>query len=162
MVESLSNGLRCRHFVGIRCEKLEKFSNNYFVPIIMGVFWQTLGSKKPQCKLLCIDVTNLGDRPVSINGVGWRIGKRNKKRNSMQTPTHPASNKIPVKLSYGESANFLIQVDNAWRKEFVDDFVKDVSDKSLATLRAVIHTSVGYSKLIRPHNSLLEELRKSV
>ena len=42
MVESLSNGLRCRHFVGIRCEKLEKFSNNYFVPIIMGVFWQTL------------------------------------------------------------------------------------------------------------------------
>ena len=44
MVESLSNGLRCRHFVGIRCEKLEKFSNNYFVPIIMGVFWQTLGT----------------------------------------------------------------------------------------------------------------------
>ena len=42
MVESLSNGLRCRNFVGVRYEKLEKFSNNYVVPIIMGVFWQTL------------------------------------------------------------------------------------------------------------------------
>ena len=75
-----------------------------------------LGSRKPQYKLLCIDVTNLGDWPVSINGVGWRIGKRNKKRNSMQTLTHPASNKFPVKLSYGESANFQIQVDDGWRK----------------------------------------------
>ena len=85
MVESLSNGLRCRHFVGIRCEKLEKFSNNYFVPIIMGVFWQTLIMKNSHLALtyderipsgildrFCVDIeaTSLDFRQESVPANG--------------------------------------------------------------------------------------------
>jgi hypothetical protein len=46
-----------------------------------------------------------------------------------------------------------------WMSEFARGFVKDLSDRSLRTLVALINTSVGQTIEVKPEKELLEKLR---
>jgi hypothetical protein len=47
-----------------------------------------------------------------------------------------------------------------WKREFATGFVKDLSDKSLKTLVAQIHTSVGKTFDVHPRKDLLDALKE--
>jgi hypothetical protein len=122
-----------------------------------------LGVGSPFQRHLAINVTNLGERPVTINTVGWAVGKRRQRRFAMQTVSGPYTNQYPIELAHGKSANFMVSflVTPDWPREFANGFVKDLSAKSLKTLVVQIHTSVGETVEAHPEKDLLEELKKA-
>ena len=118
-----------------------------------------VGSPATEC--LYIGATNLGERPVTIDSVGWSIGKRKNRRFAIQTLSPLSTHQYPKKIEHGERAQFFIYFTESpnWMRDFVAEFVQDVSDKSINTLRAQIHTSVGHSIDVVPEQSLLEKLK---
>ena len=60
------------------------------------------GDGSPPEEHLDIEVTNLADRPVTINSVGWAIGKGKERRFGLQTFSGRYSSKCPVELGHGE------------------------------------------------------------
>ena len=111
---------------------------------------------------LQISVTNSGERPVTIDSIGWCIGKRKNRRFAIQILSSISPHQYPKKIAHGERAQFILDFRESpnWMKDFVTQFVHDVSDKSIKTLRSQIHTSVGHSIDIVPEQSLLEKLKK--
>jgi hypothetical protein len=129
----------------------------------VGLRLVVLGDGSPFQRHLGIGVTNLGERPVTINTVGWAVGKGKQRRFAVQPVYGPYTNQYPIELAHGKSANFMVSflVVPEWLKEFATGFVKDLSDKSLKTLVAQIFTSVGQTVEVHPEKELLEELRKA-
>lgn len=129
----------------------------------VGLMEVVLGDGSPFQRHLGIGVTNLGERPVTINSVGWAIGKLKRRRFAMQPLYGPYTDQYPIELAHGKSANFMVSflVLPNWLKEFASGFVKDLSDKSLKTLVVQIHTSVGHVVEVHPHKDLVGELKKA-
>ncbi len=100
---------------------------------------------------------------MTLVNVGWRVGTRKNRRYCIQTVSGPHTSQLPVELTHGKTANFMVSFDvtSNWKKEFAQGFVKDLSDKSLKTLRALIDTSVGQTIEVRPEQDLLEEIKKA-
>ena len=121
-----------------------------------------LGDGSPFQRHLGIGVTNLGERPVTVNTVGWAVGRRKQRRFALQPESGPYTNHYPIELAHGKSANFMVSflVTPNWLKEFATGFVKDLSDQSLKTLVVQVHTSVGQTVEAQPEKNLLEELKK--
>ena len=119
----------------------------------------TPGINTEEC--LQFRVTNLGERPVTIDSIGWRIGKSKNKRFALQALSPRSPHQYPKKVGHGETAQFIVYFSESpnWMRDFIADFVHDVSEKSINTLRAQIHTSVGHSIDVVPEQSLLERLR---
>lgn len=61
------------------------------------------------------------------------------------------------------SANFMVSflATPNWLTEFATGVVKDLSDKSLKTVVALVHTSVGQTVEVQPEKGLLERLKKA-
>ncbi|MGH9622655.1 MAG: hypothetical protein ACRD45_23480 [Bryobacteraceae bacterium] len=55
---------------------------------------------------LGIDVTNAGERPVTIDTIGWAVGKGKKRKYAVQPLHSPHSQQCPIELSYGKAAKF--------------------------------------------------------
>jgi hypothetical protein len=74
----------------------------------------------------------------------------------------PYSTHYPAELPYGKEANFMVSflIVPTWSKEFATGFVRDLSDRNLKTLVALIQTSVGQTVDVKPESNLLESLKK--
>jgi hypothetical protein len=122
-----------------------------------------LGDGSPFQRHLVIDVTNVGERPVTINSVGWAVGKGKHRRFAMQTVSGPFTKQYPIELAHGKSASFMVSfvVTPNWAREFSTGFVRDVSDRALKTLVALVHTSVGQTVEVRPEEELLREVKET-
>lgn len=108
---------------------------------------------------LVFGVTNIGERAVIVDSVGWRIGSGKDKRVlffQILTPRSPAQ--FPKRIEYAETASFMIYFSEApnWIQEFSE---KVVSDRDISTLRAQINTSVGHTVDVRPEENFLNKLR---
>ena len=121
------------------------------------------GDGTPAEEHVGISVVNIGDRPVTINSIGWRIGKGKKARHFIQPVVGQYTHQYPKQLVHGEQASFLVSFKAmpGWPKDFATGFVQDLRPRNLQTLRAVIHTSVGKSIEVVPENNLLERLREA-
>lgn len=137
---------------------------NVHLSVQVGLMHIVIGDGSPFQEHMGINVTNLGERPVTINSVGWAIGKGKKRSFAIQPLYSPHSAHYPIELAYGKSANFLVSFDlyPDWIKEFATGFVKDLSDKSLKTLVAQVHTSVGKTVEVHPRKDLLDALKLSI
>ena len=111
---------------------------------------------------LTIDITNLGDRPVTINSVGWAIGKGKNRRYCVQPVHGPFTSQYPVELAHGKTADFMVSflAMPIWLDEFAKGFVQDLSDRSLKTLVALLQTSVGHMVEVRPEPGLRRRLKE--
>jgi len=120
-----------------------------------------LGDGSPPQEHVVISVTNVGERPVIINSVGWAVGKRRHRSFCIQTVSGPYTKQYPVELAHGKSADFMVSflATPTWPVEFATGFVKDLSDKSLKTLVALIHTSIGQTIEIHPEKPLVDRLK---
>lgn len=130
----------------------------------VGLRVVVLGDGSPFHRHLAIGVTNLAERPVTIIGVGWAIGKRKERRFAMQPVSGPFTSQYPIELAHGKSARFMVSflATPDWCKEFAVGFVKDLADEYLKTLVAQVFTSVGQTVDVHPEYELLEELKKAV
>ena len=107
---------------------------------------------------LNFSVTNLGERPVTIVSVGWRIGSGKSRKFAIQLLTEFSPDQCPKKIEYGERASFMVNLSEPlnWMEELAREFI---SDKPIKTLRAQIHTSVGHTEDVKPARNLLEKLQ---
>jgi hypothetical protein len=124
---------------------LAKRVENVRLNVRVGLMVVVIGDGSPFQEHVGIDVTNLGERPVTVNTVGWAVGKGKKRRFAIQPLNSPHSAQYPIELAHGKSASFLVSFDvmPGWKREFATGFVRDFSDKALKTLVAQVHTSVG-------------------
>lgn len=121
------------------------------------------GDGSPAEEHVGISVVNKGDRPVTINSLGWRIGKGKNARHCVQPVFGQYTYQYPKLLAHGEQASFMVsfRAMPRWPKDFATGFVQDMRPRNLKTLRAIIHTSVGESIEVVPENNLLEKLREA-
>ena len=121
------------------------------------------GDGTPPEEHLNIGVTNLGDRSVTVNTVGWAVGKRKKRLYCIQTVSGPWTAQYPTELQHGKQASFMVSLNHtpSWLTDFANGFLKSVSDKEIDTLVAQIHTSVGQTIEVKPEKGLVERLRKA-
>jgi hypothetical protein len=128
----------------------------------VGLALAVVGDGSPLQTHLEFRVTNMGERPVSVNSVGWAIGKGKNRSFAMQPLYSPYSAQCPIELAYGKTASFLVsfEVMPDWKREFATGFVRDLSDKYLQTLVAQVHTSVGKTVEVHPRRDLLDALKE--
>lgn len=139
---------------------LARRSEKISLEVTAGLRVVAVGDGTPLQDHLCIGVTNLGARPVTINTIGWATGRRKQRRYAIQPVLSPYSAKYPVVLAHGESALFMVSFELMpnWPNKLATGFVRDLS--GLKSLRAQVHTSVGTTVEIRPRQDLLDILAK--
>ena len=142
---------------------LARRSEKVRLQVHVGLRQVILGDGSAFQRHVAISVTNRGERPVTINSVGWAVGKRKQRRVAIQPVSGPHTSQYPIELAHGKGANFMVSFVETpnWPREFATGFVEDLSDKSLKTLLAQVHTSVGQTVEVHPENDLLEELKKA-
>ncbi|MCA3037920.1 MAG: hypothetical protein ING69_11295 [Rhodocyclaceae bacterium] len=128
-----------------------------------GVRLVFAGDGTPAEEHVGISAVNRGDRPVTINSIGWRIGRGKSARHCIQPVYGQYTHQYPKQLAHGDQASFLVSFTAMpdWPKDFATGFVQDLRSRNPKTLRAVIHTSVGEPIEVVPENNLLVRLRKA-
>lgn len=127
----------------------------------VGLRESLIGDGTPPQKHVCFNVTNIGERAVRVNTVGWAVGKGKTRRFAIQPVLGRYSSKYPIELAHGQNANFMVDLAAVanWFSHIANDFVRDLSDQSLNTFVAQIHTSVGQTIEIKPDRGLIEALK---
>jgi hypothetical protein len=87
---------------------------------------------------LGIYITNRSERIVTINSIGWQIGKGKTKKVAYQTLL--PSDTIPIDLAYGKQAQYLIPLEKWGPETFANDFIENITTKNLKTLRLLVQT----------------------
>ncbi len=130
----------------------------------VGIMVTYAGDGTPAEEHLGFTVTNLGMQPLTINSIGWRIGKGKSARYCIQPVRGQNTANYPKVLAHGEQAAFLVSFTTMpnWPKDFATGFIEDLSEENLRTLRAQVHTSVGKTIDVVPAHNVLEILRKAV
>jgi len=131
--------------------------------LFAGLWLVIRGDGSPPEEHLNISVTNLGDRSVTVETVGWAVGKRKQRRYCIQTVSGPWTAQYPIELAHGKSANFMVSFIHTptWLPKFANEFLKSLSDKEIDTLVVQAHTSVGQTIEAKPENDLIERLKKA-
>lgn len=128
--------------------------------IRVGLMQVVMGDGTPIQEHLGIDVINAGERPVTINAIGWAVGKGKRRRYAIQPLYSPHSAQCPIELAYGKNANFLVSFDVMpnWATDFGTGFVQDLSEKHLKTLVVQVHTALGFVEA-RPMPNVLQLIK---
>jgi len=94
---------------------------------------------------LLINVINVGFRPARITGIGWKIGFFKKKYAIQVFNTNQYTSQIPIDLSDGQEARYLIPFGGPedWLNQFSNNFVGRPVRLRLCTLRLQVSTSLG-------------------
>ena len=74
--------------------------------VFVGLRVVVIGDGSPFQEHLSINVTNLGERSVTINTVGWVIGKRKQSRYCIQPVSGPFTTQFPVELAHRQERQF--------------------------------------------------------
>jgi hypothetical protein len=117
---------------------------------------------KADAEFVVFDVTNVGDRSVTISQIGWMFGKRKNRVYCVQALGLRMGDNVPKRIEHGERAAFYVPLygEAQWLNCFARDFLeKGEIETALETLRAQVFTSVGTVVEIRPELSLIDRLR---
>jgi hypothetical protein len=127
-----------------------------------GIRLLYIGDGTPAQELVEINVTNLGERPVTISTVGWAIGKGKKRRYCIQNLSGPYTSQYPIELTHGKSASFQVffPVTPNWLSDFSNKFTAS-GEESLSTLVATVHTSVGQTVEVKVEDNLINKLMEA-
>ena len=107
-----------------------------------------------------VSAVNIGRRETTITGIGWKIGPIRKK-SFIQLGFSPESAQLPVRLSDGQSAMFLIPLentDNHWVEGMREQLGKLLWLK-IYFMEAQVVTSVGKSFTVRIDRNIRNLLR---
>ncbi len=118
------------------------------------------GSKKPYPELIMFKIVNTGDRPIHINQIGWKTGLL-KKRFAVQMHDATQSSPLPVELSLGQEASWMVPLNASelWLEIFSRSLLVPHYRVALWTLQGQFFTSIGHIFKVRPEENLLSQLR---
>lgn len=140
--------------------KLARRAEQVRIKAHVGMVDVVEGDGSPPRLHVAFDITNLGERPVTINSIGWRIGHWRRWRYAMQNPSGFTTAGFPKMLAYGEQAFFMVSIDlnPEWAANLIDSFIRSNDPSYIKTLMGQIHTSVGTVVEAKPEPSLFQEL----
>jgi hypothetical protein len=108
-------------------------------------------------------VVNTGERPITITQIGWKVGLR-KKRYAVQMFETLASSPLPVELSHGQEAKWMVPLnarEEHWLVRFARDMLLPNFRIGCFTLRAQAFTSLGHVFETKPESGLLSKLKEA-
>ncbi|TXL63912.1 hypothetical protein [Zeimonas arvi] len=111
-------------------------------------------------EFLVFHITNTGDRPVRITGIGWRVGWPSR-RHAMQNFGSVFSSPLPIELGHGQEASWFVpldQRDEPWVNFFARTMLRG-GWLERVTLRGTFATSTGVVFLARPEREFLLRIR---
>lgn len=121
-----------------------------------------LGQSGPYPEFVLFSIVNTGERILRINQIGWRVGFR-KKRFAVQLYDEKSSSPLPIELSHGQEAHWLVPLNadkhEPWLTYFAKGMLLPNTRTSCATLRAQFFTSVGHVFVAKPEAVLIDKLR---
>lgn len=126
----------------------------------------TQGAKGKFPEFFYIDAINTGHRIVTITNISWKKGFFKKQHAVQVTPKNIYSSDMPIKISDGEEAKWLVPLDKEenWVECFSRDFLLPKPKWNLFWLKLQIHTSTGKTFKTRIEKDLkkvlLEECKK--
>ncbi|MDR1967597.1 MAG: hypothetical protein LBQ32_02745 [Burkholderiaceae bacterium] len=129
----------------------------------VGIRLVFAGDGTPAEEHIGFTVVNLGECPITVASIGWRVGRGKEKRFCVQPVAGRYTDQYPKQLAHGEQATFLVSFRAApnWASEFAKGFVQDTCKAHLSTLRGQIYTSVGRTIDVVPEGGLIEKLRSA-
>jgi hypothetical protein len=93
---------------------------------------------------ISVHVVNLGQQPVTITNVGWRMGIFRKRYAVQMLHGIRLSQVPPIELSTGKQANFLVPLDTTdWMKNMASELDGTFPGLSAWMMKVQISTSVG-------------------
>lgn len=117
-------------------------------------------SRSPK-EFISFEVTNCGERPVTITGIVFRVGSRSRRRRR-QLGLLPVGGwrpqDLPHRIEYGESASFNMDF-ATWVEAMRNDVLRDIPEKDWKTIRALIVTSIGHKEVVEVDRDAVERLR---
>ena len=125
------------------------------------------GNGAPTAEYIVFSVTNLGERPITISGVSWKLPNLVKRTRALQQfPGGTWGQQPPIELQHGKKADFVIPLDDPddWTPYFCGTYLKNLRDWQVKMLRAVASTTVGQTVSARPGKDIFErifEVRRS-
>ena len=96
-----------------------------------------------------ISVTNRGERPVTVVGLAWRVGRGRRLRTRAAHVPKSSSSPLPRKLDYGESATFDWSLGD-WKWQIEHHLLRDAVAGEPRSLPLSVHTSVGQTRTVVP------------
>lgn len=122
------------------------------IAAVMFVFNRD-GTKHLEC--IGYRVINLGDRAVTINTIGWAVGKGKAKRFAAIDTDDRLGAIPPKRLEQGESTVFMVELDPGLLPHMREHFVKDAPLSSLVSWAS---TASGVSVEAKPSRELIDRL----
>ncbi len=117
-------------------------------------------STPPHPSYLMFKIVNTGDRIIRVSQIGWSVGLW-KKRHAIQLYDPALSSPLPIELSHGQEASWLIPLNagnEPWAQRFSQGMLLPRRRLAIATLRAHFHTSTGHTFVAKPEGELLKTL----
>lgn len=136
---------------------LARRSSRVDLKVKVAVYWIINPGVQPKEECVGYEVVNVGERAAIIDSVGWAIGGRKSKQFAMQMVEPRLGATVPKRLEHGERASFMFSLKDDWPSYFAGKFIE--SPESLASLRAIVTTTVGRSVEVKPEPSLLNRLK---
>lgn len=125
----------------------------------------TPGQNGPIPEFVIFCITNLGERPMRITHIGWKLrASLFKRKQAVQMYDAAISSPLPVELAHGQEASWLVPFNDReqpWDNYFAKGMMMPHYRIAARTLRASFHTSLGSEFLAAPEASLLEKLLTS-
>lgn len=123
------------------------------------------GPGRPIHKFLMFRIVNSGDRVLKIEQITWRIGIFKRVR-ALQTFDHALASPLPVELSHGQKAEWLVPfdaaADDSWAYDFAKGIIIPAGRSPLSSLRAQFHTTLGHVFSARPCGVTMNALRAAL
>ena len=123
------------------------------------------GIEKPP-EYCSIYIVNQGFRKATITNIGWKVGFFRKQYAIQQIDGNAYSSPLPVELTDGQEAKYLIPFKNRTGQDhWIDEFPKGFLDKwprlKARTLRLQVFTYVGKTFEAKLEEGLIEKLVES-
>lgn len=113
---------------------------------------------EPRQEAVVIAVTNLGERPVTITNISWRVGLAELRRYAVQLFPAYAAWKVPATLQHGQTAQFMVDLTDDWVVSMVN-LGEGRKPKQWDTFRCFIHTSVGQDICCVPEKPFVQRIK---
>ena len=117
-------------------------------------------TSSPQ-EFISIEVTNCGERPITVTGLVFRAGRPSLRRDRRQVGLLPEDGwkpqDLPCKIEYGESVSFRMDF-AVWAEVVREKVLQDIPRKDWKTVRVLIVTSVGHTEVVALDRDAWEQL----
>ena len=110
-------------------------------------------------EILNFHITNAGQRPVNITGIGWKMGRGKYKKFAIQTLSTGSPDNFPKLIAHGESASFVVDLDD--NSEIITSLAEGIKGvRDTKTIRTLIYTSIGRPVVVKPEDNFLNRIKE--